>query len=362
VPDRICHNGLSTIARRTSPSSRGLGRGPFKAETRVRIPVGTNPPSLRSVVFVPHRSSSLRRASSRRASGTESRWGRYKWWVHSADIRSSSFRPGNLGNTLRPTDCGRDGPRVRSVPTMRHVRRRALLRRLACIVLLGASATDVACGGGGPFENYPVDPGTVVVRVSDQFGGPIRDVAVSLDLPRAPGVIAASTTIKTQADGTANFGKSVPAGPQRFEIGVPPGFAAGDTPLSQVVDVRKDATVTVDFRLQRIPTFPTAPEPVARYRLDGYVRDLNTRVGIRAVSVEIRTTSGVTLLQVNTDGDGHFIFLGGVDAGDYLLVFTAAGYEQYVMMLPHRNNQSWDVSLRRPAPGAAAALAQNDGP
>ena len=24
-----------------SPSSRGLGRGPFKAETRVRIPVGT---------------------------------------------------------------------------------------------------------------------------------------------------------------------------------------------------------------------------------------------------------------------------------------------------------------------------------
>jgi hypothetical protein len=89
---------------------------------------------------------------------------------------------------------------------------------------------------------------------------------------------------------------------------------------------------------------------------------LNTRVGIRAVSVEIRTTSGVPLLQVNTDGDGHFIFLGGVDAGDYLLVFTAAGYEQYVMMLPHRNNQSWDVSLRRPAPGAAAALAQNDGP
>src|SRR5689334_3223531 len=26
-----------------SPSSRGLGRGPFKAETRVRIPVGTPP-------------------------------------------------------------------------------------------------------------------------------------------------------------------------------------------------------------------------------------------------------------------------------------------------------------------------------
>ena len=28
----------------TSPSSRGLGRGPFKAETRVRIPVGTPSP------------------------------------------------------------------------------------------------------------------------------------------------------------------------------------------------------------------------------------------------------------------------------------------------------------------------------
>src|SRR5262245_66546011 len=32
-----------------SPSSRGLGRGPFKAETRVRIPVGTPSPSLHSV-------------------------------------------------------------------------------------------------------------------------------------------------------------------------------------------------------------------------------------------------------------------------------------------------------------------------
>ena len=30
-----------------SPSSRGPGRGPFKAKTRVRIPLGTNPPSLR---------------------------------------------------------------------------------------------------------------------------------------------------------------------------------------------------------------------------------------------------------------------------------------------------------------------------
>src|SRR6476660_1227504 len=29
---------------RASPSSRGLGRGPFKAETRVRIPVGTPHP------------------------------------------------------------------------------------------------------------------------------------------------------------------------------------------------------------------------------------------------------------------------------------------------------------------------------
>jgi hypothetical protein len=28
---------------RRSPSSRGPGRGPFKAKTRVRIPLGTNP-------------------------------------------------------------------------------------------------------------------------------------------------------------------------------------------------------------------------------------------------------------------------------------------------------------------------------
>src|SRR5258706_13205873 len=31
------------LAHRTSPSSRGLGRGPFKAKTRVRIPLGTIP-------------------------------------------------------------------------------------------------------------------------------------------------------------------------------------------------------------------------------------------------------------------------------------------------------------------------------
>src|SRR5690349_18295824 len=33
----------SVVLTRTSPSSRGLGRGPFKAKTRVRIPLGTPP-------------------------------------------------------------------------------------------------------------------------------------------------------------------------------------------------------------------------------------------------------------------------------------------------------------------------------
>ena len=108
------------------------------------------------------------------------------------------------------------------------------------------------------------------------------------------------------------------------------------------------------------PTPPTAPETVARYMLDGYVRDLNTRLGIRAASVEIRTTGGVSVLQVNTDDDGHFIFLGGVDAGDYFFVFTASGYEQHVMTLSHRSNVSWDISLRRSAPGAAASFTEID--
>src|SRR5579872_4385645 len=51
--------------RHTSPSSRGLGRGPFKAKTRVRIPLGTNPSSLRSVVFVRQRSLGKRGATLR---------------------------------------------------------------------------------------------------------------------------------------------------------------------------------------------------------------------------------------------------------------------------------------------------------
>jgi hypothetical protein len=68
---------------------------------------------------------------------------------------------------------------------MRDVRR-ALLRVLPCIALMLASVVGVRCGGRGPFENYPVDPGTVVVRVSDQFGNPVRDVAVSVDCPVRP--------------------------------------------------------------------------------------------------------------------------------------------------------------------------------
>ena len=118
------------------------------------------------------------------------------------------------------------------------------------VALLALSVGTIRCGE--PSDDYPVNPGTVVVRVSDQFGNPIREVAVSLDLPRAPGVVTSATTMWTQADGTANFGRTVPAGPQRFEIGVPQGFAAGDNPLSRVLDVRKDATVTVEFRLLRI--------------------------------------------------------------------------------------------------------------
>ncbi len=40
APPRVFLLSLS-VCPLTSPSSRGLGRGPFKAETRVRIPVGT---------------------------------------------------------------------------------------------------------------------------------------------------------------------------------------------------------------------------------------------------------------------------------------------------------------------------------
>src|SRR5437763_8671407 len=38
---RRCYDFVLRASRNRSPSSRGLGRGPFKAKTRVRIPVGT---------------------------------------------------------------------------------------------------------------------------------------------------------------------------------------------------------------------------------------------------------------------------------------------------------------------------------
>ena len=44
-----CYHGVSPNA---SPSSRGLGRGPFKAKTRVRIPLGT-PPLVKSLESFP---------------------------------------------------------------------------------------------------------------------------------------------------------------------------------------------------------------------------------------------------------------------------------------------------------------------
>ena len=43
------HEGVAARSGPTSLSSRGLGRRPFKAVTRVRIPSGTPSPSLRSV-------------------------------------------------------------------------------------------------------------------------------------------------------------------------------------------------------------------------------------------------------------------------------------------------------------------------
>ena len=55
---------------RTSPSSRGLGRGPFKAKTRVRIPVGTPPlfrPLKRMAVIPVEHLSGLVRAAVMRA-------------------------------------------------------------------------------------------------------------------------------------------------------------------------------------------------------------------------------------------------------------------------------------------------------
>ena len=121
--------------------------------------------------------------------------------------------------------------------------------------LIVAAIALAAAGCANPLNPeagyaVPKDPGTVVARVSDQDGAPLRDVKVQVhDIPNAVGTVY-SVGQWTGANGVTTI-HSIPAGPRRVEVTLPAGFDAGPDGLVKPVDVVKDASITVSFGLVR---------------------------------------------------------------------------------------------------------------
>jgi hypothetical protein len=96
----------------------------------------------------------------------------------------------------------------------------------------------------------PKDSGTVVARLSDQDGAPLRDVLVLVrDIPNALGSFY-SVGQGTDAKGVMTI-HGIPAGRRRVEVTLPAGYTAGPDGVVKEVDVVKGASVTVFFRLVR---------------------------------------------------------------------------------------------------------------
>ena len=112
----------------------------------------------------------------------------------------------------------------------------------------------VACAGN-PFTEAglpaPKDPGTVVVRVSDQADVAVANVEVTVnDIPNAVGSFY-SKSGRTGAGGTVTI-DSIDAGTRRVSMTVPTGFRADPEGSERVVTVIKDRSVLVTFRITRL--------------------------------------------------------------------------------------------------------------
>ena len=128
----------------------------------------------------------------------------------------------------------------------------ALLSTGRRLVLAIAVASAGCANPLNPEAGYavPKDPGTVVARVSDQDGAPLRDVRVQVhDIPNDVGSVY-SVGQWTDAGGVTTI-RSIPAGHRRVEVTPPTGFAAGPDGAVKEVDVVKGASVTVAFGLVR---------------------------------------------------------------------------------------------------------------
>ena len=116
----------------------------------------------------------------------------------------------------------------------------------AGIALAGALT---ACGGcdtlTGNCEDL-ADMGFVRVLVLDQQGAPVPNVNSCASLGSN-----AFTCAFTQSDGVMEH--PVEVGMRRTWVEPPEGYVQGSDPLEQVVEVVKDRTTQVEFRLVRTP-------------------------------------------------------------------------------------------------------------
>ena len=121
------------------------------------------------------------------------------------------------------------------------------------LIVLAITLTAAGCASPlNPERGYavPKDPGTVVARVSDQDGAPLRDVKVQVhDIPNAVGTVY-SVGQWTDANGVTTI-HSIPAGHRRVEVTPPAGFEGGPDGLVKEVDVVKDTSITALFSLVR---------------------------------------------------------------------------------------------------------------
>jgi len=116
--------------------------------------------------------------------------------------------------------------------------------RVVCVLMLLACAGCDGCGTYGP-DTIPKDPGTVVVRITDQSGAPIGSVWVYVhDIPNSVG----STFSRGRATNAAGVAEitSIPAGRRRVEVKPPNGYAVQEI---VTVDVVKGESITVPFVL-----------------------------------------------------------------------------------------------------------------
>jgi hypothetical protein len=95
----------------------------------------------------------------------------------------------------------------------------------------------------------PKNPGTIAATVLNDEGAPLRDVRVEVEVPNAVGGVF-SIARSTTASGVATL-HGVAEGTRPVSVTPPAGYAIDAAQREQMVDVRRNRTVSVTFVLKR---------------------------------------------------------------------------------------------------------------